>query len=343
MIRPIIDSVTIEKLRNFINGAQNIMITCHLSPDGDAIGSSLALCRVLRRLGKNVSVVTPDMVPRSLLFLPEVRDVVVFTKSELRAREIVQHADIVFCLDFNTMHRIDKVGELVLQQDAARVLIDHHLNPSDEFDLVVSFPEASSTCEILFRVFMQMRMLSFVDKMAAQCLLAGMMTDTGNFTYSCNDPELYEIQAVLMRRRVDRQWLYNVAMNTFSADSLRLQGYAISEKMRIYPEQGAALITLDAEELKRFNYRKGDTEGLVNKPLSIPEVYWSVFFRQEPEFVRVSARSQGDFSVNEICQRYFNGGGHANAAGGEFYGTMEQAVEVFEQILAQMSSVSSDQ
>ena len=343
MIRPIIDSVTIEKLRNFINGAQNIMITCHLSPDGDAIGSSLALCRVLRRLGKNVSVVTPDMVPRSLLFLPEVRDVVVFTKSELRAREIVQHADIVFCLDFNTMHRIDKVGELVLQQDAARVLIDHHLNPSDEFDLVVSFPEASSTCEILFRVFMQMRMLSFVDKMAAQCLLAGMMTDTGNFTYSCNDPELYEIQAVLMRRRVDRQWLYNVAMNTFSADSLRLQGYAISEKMRIYPEQGAALITLDAEELKRFNYRKGDTEGLVNKPLSIPEVYWSVFFRQEPEFVRVSARSQGDFSVNEICQRYFNGGGHANAAGGEFYGTMEQAVEVFEQILAQMSSVSSGQ
>ena len=343
MIRPIIDSVTIEKLRNFINGAQNVMITCHLSPDGDAIGSSLALCRVLRRLGKNVSVVTPDMVPRSLLFLPEVRDVVVFTKSELRAREIVQHADIVFCLDFNTMHRIDKVGELVLQQDAARVLIDHHLNPSDEFDLVVSFPEASSTCEILFRVFMQMRMLSFVDKMAAQCLLAGMMTDTGNFTYSCNDPELYEIQAVLMRRRVDRQWLYNVAMNTFSADSLRLQGYAISEKMRIYPEQGAALITLDAEELKRFNYRKGDTEGLVNKPLSIPEVYWSVFFRQEPEFVRVSARSQGDFSVNEICQRYFNGGGHANAAGGEFYGTMEQAVEVFEQILAQMSSVSSGQ
>ncbi|MBR6283767.1 MAG: DHH family phosphoesterase [Muribaculaceae bacterium] len=337
MIQPIIDEQIIERLRCYINSAKNVVITCHLSPDGDAIGSSLALCHVLHRLGKNAMVVTPDMVPRALNFLPSMRDVVVFTKHEQRARHIVEQAQLVFCLDFNSMHRIDKLGELILQQRAPRILLDHHLNPEPMFDLELSFPALSSTCELVYRVLLQLRMLNLIDHHAAQCLYVGMMTDTGNFTYSCENPELYEIQASLMRRRINKQWLFNMAMNTFSADSVRLQGFALSEKLELFPEQKAALITLTLDDLKRFNYRKGDTEGLVNKPLAIPEVQWVVFFRQEEdEYIKVSCRSQGDFSVNDICQQYFNGGGHLNAAGGEFYGTMEQAVQVFHQILDQL-------
>ena len=334
MITPIIDDNTINRLRSLINGVQRIVITCHKSPDGDALGSSLALCHVLRRLGKDVSVVTPDMAPKALEFIPGVRNIIVFTKNELRARHAIEEAQLVFCLDFNSMHRIDRLAEFVEPLKTPRVLIDHHLNPDDIFDLVISFPEASSTCELVFRVFMQMGLLRFMDRFAASCLYVGLLTDTGGFAYSCDNPELYEIVASVVRRRFDRISLYNKAMNTFSADSLRLQGYAISEKMQLFPEHGCALITLDKNELERFNYNRGDTETLVNKPLAIPEVYWCVFLREDPDRIKVSCRSQGDFSVEKICEKYFGGGGHQNAAGGEFAGTMDQAVALFYQVLS---------
>ena len=343
MISNIIDAKSIDALSRLVDKAQNIAVTCHKSPDGDAVGSSLALAHLLYRMGKHAQVVTPDMVPKALGFLPGVHTVVVFTKAEQRAREAFERADLIFCLDFNRLHRIDKLGEFVGQCKAPRVLIDHHLDPENIFDVMVSVPEATSTCELVFRVFMQMGLLYLLDRYAAQCLYTGMMTDTGNFTYGNDSPEVYEIVASLMRRHPDRTWLYNNAMNTFSADSVRLQGYALSEKMELFPEYGAALLSLDRDELARFNYRRGDTEGLVNKPLAIPEVSWVVYFREEPDYVKVSCRSVGDFSVDDICKRYFNGGGHLNAAGGEFYGTLAQAVDVFHSILNDLKKENNDE
>lgn len=336
MISSIIDERTIERLRALINGVQRIAITCHKSPDGDALGSTLALCHVLRRLGKDATVVTPDMAPKSLEFIPGVRDLIVFTKHEARARKVLTEAQVIFCLDFNSLHRIDRLGEIIEPLSTTRVLIDHHLDPEDAFDLSISFPEASSTCELVFRVLMQMGLLKLMDRHAASCLYVGLLTDTGAFAYSCDNPELFEILASILRRRIDRVNLYNKAVNTFSADSLRLQGYAISEKMQLFPEQGASLIVLDKEELERFNYNRGDTETLVNKPLAIPGIFWSVFMREDADRIKVSCRSQGDFSVSDICARYFNGGGHENAAGGEFFGTIQQAVAVFHQVLSDL-------
>lgn len=336
MISSIIDEHTIERLRSFINGVNRIVITCHKSPDGDALGSTLALCHVLRRLGKDAVVVTPDMPPKALEFIPGLRDLVVFTKHELRARHVLNEAQLLFCLDFNSMKRIDRLAELVEPLKVRRVLIDHHLDPDDAFDIVISHPEASSTCELVFRVIMQMGLLRMMDRLAASCLYVGLLTDTGGFAYSCDNPEFYEILASVLRRRIDRIGLYNKAMNTFSADSLRLQGYAISEKMQLFPEQGAALITLSKEELERFNYNRGDTETLVNKPLAVPEIYWSVFLREDADKIKVSCRSQGDFSVSDICAKYFNGGGHFNAAGGDFVGTLDEAVAAFHQVLADL-------
>ena len=336
MIQPIIDQQVINKVQRLINGVKSIAITCHMSPDGDAVGSSLALCHVLRRLGKDAVVVTPDMVPRSLLFLPDVRGVITFTQTEARARRAIETAQLIFCLDYNSLHRIDKLGQVVMSNSCPRILIDHHTEPEQMFDVMVSFPDASSTCELVYRVLMQMQLLRLVDRWAAQCLLTGMMTDTGNFSYNCEDPDVYEIQASLMRRKVGRQTLFNMAMNTFSADSIRLQGYALSQKMRLYHEQHASLIVLSADEIKHFNYNRCDSEGLVNKPLAIPEVRWSVFLREDPDYIKVSCRSVGDFDVDQICKKYFNGGGHVNAAGGEFYGSIEQAVNTFEQILIEL-------
>ena len=336
MISSIIDDRIIERLRALINGVQRIAITCHKSPDGDALGSTLALCHVLRRLGKDATVVTPDMAPKALEFIPGLRDLVVFTKHEARARRILTEAQAIFCLDFNSLHRIDRLGEIIEPLSTTRVLIDHHLDPEDAFDLSISFPEASSTCELVFRVLMQMGLLRMMDRQAASCLYVGLLTDTGGFAYSCDNPEFYEILSSILRRRIDRVNLYNKAMNTFSADSLRLQGYAISEKMQLFPDQGAALIVLDKMDLDRFNYNRGDTETLVNKPLAIPGICWSVFLREDADRIKVSCRSQGDFSVSDICSRYFNGGGHENAAGGEFYGTVDEAVQAFHQVLADL-------
>ncbi|MBR1474803.1 MAG: bifunctional oligoribonuclease/PAP phosphatase NrnA [Muribaculaceae bacterium] len=340
MIQPIIDPIAIEKVQRLINGVKSIAITCHLSPDGDAIGSSMALCHVLRRLGKDAIVVTPDMMPRTLLFLPDVKSVVSFTQAEARARKAIETAQLIFCLDFNSPRRIDKLAPMVMSNPCPKVLIDHHIDPEMELDVMISFPDASSTCELVYRMLMQMQLWRLVDRWAAQCLLTGMMTDTGNFSYNCEDPDLYEMQASLMRRKVSRQWLYNMAMNTYSADSLRLQGYAIDQKMRLYPQQHVALIVLTAEELKRYNYKRGDTEGLVNKPLAIPGVNWCVFLREDPDYIKVSCRSVGDFAVNTICANYFNGGGHVNAAGGEFYGTVDQAIDAFEHLLDEMASAA---
>lgn len=336
MISPIIDEHTIERLRAMINGVQRIAITCHKSPDGDALGSTLALCHILRRLGKDAVVVTPDMAPKSLEFVPGVKELVVFTKQESRARHVLEQAQLIFCLDFNSMKRIDRLAEIVEPLPTRLVLIDHHLDPDDGFDVVISFPESSSTCELVFRTIMQMGLLRLMDRHAASCLYVGLMTDTGGFAYSCDNPEFYEILASILRRRIDRIGLYNKAMNTFSADSLRLQGYAIHEKMQLFPKQGAALITLNKEELERFNYNRGDTETLVNKPLAIPEIYWSVFLREDADKIKVSCRSQGDFSVSDICSRYFNGGGHFNAAGGDFAGSLDEAVAAFHQVLADL-------
>lgn len=333
MIEPIIDSRVIEQLSKLLKSARHIVITCHLSPDGDALGSTLGLCRVLRNMGKDAYVVVPDQVPRALQFIPAVRDVVVYTMAQLRGRFLVRNADLIFCLDFNTLRRIDKLGEVIEMSNAPRVLIDHHLDPDDVFDVKISFPHLSSTCEVVYRTLQQMALLRYVDTEVAQCLFVGMMTDTGNFTYSSDYPEIYEIVAHLVSYNINKRWLYRMAMNTFSTDSLRLQGYALSEKMQVFPEDGAALITLTKEELERFNYRKGDTEGLVNKPLCAPEVRWVMFLREDADKIKVSCRSEGDFSVSDICARYFGGGGHKNAAGGDFHGTMDEAVEAFHKVL----------
>lgn len=337
MVAPIIEAKVIEKLRHMIQVSRHIVITCHVSPDGDAVGSTLALCRVLRALGKDAHVVTPDQLPRSLTFVPGSHEIVAASMQGLRARTLVAQADLVFCLDFNTLRRIDKLGDIISHSKAPRVLIDHHLYPDSGFDVAISFPHLSSTCELVWRTVMQLGYHNQLDKTACECLYVGMTTDTGNFTYSSNYPEIYEIVLDLMRHGINKEWLYNQAMNTLSEDCMRLQSYAILEKMEVYHEQHAALITLTLPELERFNYKKGDTEGLVNKPLAIPDVQWTMFLREDADKIKVSCRSQGNFGVDTICADYFGGGGHKNAAGGEFKGSMEQCVAVFHQILQKIT------
>lgn len=338
MIKRVINEEQTKKLKQLIADAQNIVITCHMSPDGDAVGSSLGLMHVLRTMGKYTSVVTPDMVPVSLNFLPGVKSIVVYTRQELLAKQLVKEADLIICLDFNALYRIDRFAPVIGQAKATKVMIDHHLDPENFTDLCISYPHMSSTCELLYNAIVLTGMKRFLNYNSATCIYTGMMTDTGNFTYNSNNSDLYIIIAELLKYGIDKDYIYNTAMNTFSADRLRLIGYAMSEKMEVFPEVGGAIIELTREELYRFNYQKGDTESLVNKPLSIPGIYWSIFLREDADYIKVSARSTGDFAVNGYCEQYFSGGGHKNAAGGEFIGTIEDARKQVLQIVEDLKS-----
>lgn len=343
MIRRVIKEEQLTELKLLLTAARNVVITCHVSPDGDAIGSSLGLMHTLRKWGKNARVVTPDMLPPSLNFLPGVKDIVVYTRQELLAKQLVNEADLVMCLDFNAPYRIDRMASVLMASKAKKVLIDHHIDPEDFTDLQISYPEMSSTCELLFHALWFMGMRRFMSRWAAMCIYTGMMTDTGNFTYNSNNPDIYMIIAELLKFGIDKDYIYNVAMNTYSADRLRLMGYALSEKMELMPEVGGALITLSHEELVKYRYQRGDTESLVNRPLTIPGIYWSIFLRDDVEYIKVSARSTGDFAVNGYCEEYFSGGGHKNAAGGEFRGSLEDAKQLVYDIARQLTEKDKQQ
>lgn len=297
-----------------------------MTPDGDAMGSSLCLMHTLRAMGKHVTAISPDAYPRNLAFLPGASDISVATYHHERVRYALLHANLVFFLDFNDLKRIDRLAPLVEGARCPRIMIDHHLNPAMEGDILISHPEKSSTCALLFEVLKAAGMDRYIDTDAATCCCAGMMTDTGNFAYNANDPALYSILASLMERGVDKDSLYNRLFNTNSLSRIRIMGYCQYAKTLVLPEHRCAIITLTREETREFGYTKGDTEGLVNIPLSIPGIVFSIYLRQDEEnYVKVSMRSKGDFSVKEICEKHFGGGGHHNAAGGEIHASFEEA------------------
>ena len=333
MISKVVEESKVKALRGLIEQSENIVLTCHVSPDGDAIGSCLAMYHVLSSLGKDVKVLTPDMPPKNMMFLPGAKEITPFSRYGDFGRQLLAKADLVLCLDFNAPYRVDKMAETLLKSQAKKVLIDHHLDPADFVDVAISHPEMSSTCLLVFRLLCRLELFDRIDKKVAECIYTGMMTDTGNFTYNSSDPNIYIIISELLKKGVDKDAIYSKVCNTNTESRLRLNGYAISQKMKLFPEHNAALITLSQEELQMFKYEKGDTESLVNIPLSIPGINCSVFMRDDIEYIKVSMRSKGDVAVNALCESYFNGGGHKNAAGGEFIGTMEEAENVFMKIL----------
>ena len=326
------DKESLKGVERAIERADNIVVTCHVKPDGDAVGSSLGLWHVLGQLGKKVDVVTPDTPPHYLNFLPGFDDITSYSTDKDYAGELFVSADVVFCLDFNASYRVDRMEEALLSSSGVRIMIDHHLEPEAFADITVSSPSDSSTCLLLYKVLCQLGLKPLIEKQAATCLAAGMMTDTGNFAYNANDPDAYRVMAELLACGVDKVAIWD-KLNVKSEQQLRLTGYALSEKMRILCGGHTALIALSKEELDRFGYEKGDLEGLVNVPLQMPDVQLSALMHQEPGFIKVSLRSQGRVPVNRIAESYFGGGGHLNAAGGEYRGTMEECAALFEKVV----------
>ncbi len=320
-----------EKAREFramIEEAEKIVLTCHVRPDGDAIGSTLGLWHLLCSLGKVATVVVPDKAPASLSFLPGFKEIAVYTCHAEFCEKTVEEADLIVCCDFNTPSRQDALAPLIQGASAKKVLIDHHQEPDAFASLMFSFPDMSSTCELCFRIIAAMGLYADVDIYCATCLLTGIVTDTRNFTVNCRHHDLYEILMRLLEKGVDKERIVRESLNTKSLWALRLEAFALSERLTVFPAHRAALITLSSEDLVRFHYERGDSEGLVNRPLEVKGIVYSIFMREDSDCVKVSARSVDDFPVSEICKKLYGGGGHLMAAGGEFHGSLEECVDI---------------
>ena len=338
MLNKLIDSDKIHKLKTYVSKGDKFVIISHEMPDGDAVGSSLGLYHYLMMFGKkSIHVVVPNIFPDFLKWMPGANDIVIAEKYPDFARQLIMEADVIFCLDFNAIRRVGKLASTLAASDGRKILIDHHLEPENFAKIEISYPEMSSTSELVFRMICAFGDVDLIEKDAATCFYTGMMTDTGAFSYNSNNENIYLIVSELIKKGIDKDEIYRVVYQDFTESRLRLMGYVLYEKMRTYPAKRAALFTLSRDELNRFRYKCGDTESLVNMPLMVRGIGFSVFMREERNFIKVSLRSEGDFPCNMFAARFFNGGGHKNASGGEFYGTMQQAVKAFEEGLAKFN------
>ena len=332
----ILNADQLAQLNQLISTAQTVLITCHKSPDGDAIGSSLGWAEYLRSLGKDPTVIVPDQYPDFLKWMPNTEKIVRYDKHKEKCDMLFKIADLVFCLDYNTPSRVDEMESSLVNTKAPRVLIDHHLDPNVPTVLTISQPEASSTSELIFRIVWQLGGFEQVSKQFAVPIYCGMMTDTGGFLYNSTRPEIYFIISELLTKNIDKDKIYRNVYHNYSEDRIRMMGYVMYEKLVYMPEFHAAFYTLTKEEQKRFRFIKGDAEGMVNIPQQIKGLKLSISLREDsdkPNLIWVSLRSVDDFPCNKMAEEFFNGGGHLNASGGRVNGTMQDAVETVKKAL----------
>ncbi|MDU1889309.1 MAG: bifunctional oligoribonuclease/PAP phosphatase NrnA [Dysgonomonas sp.] len=339
MISKIIASNKITEVEELLDKYDKIVIVTHVSPDGDAIGSSLGLYHYLNDLGNTVNVIVPNSYPDFLKWIPGAKEIIDFEKYPDFSQKLIDEAELIFCLDFNIPKRAHNLGPLVEAAKAKKILIDHHPEPSDFCDVMISYPQISSTSELIFRLICRMGDFEVMSYESATAIYTGMMTDTGAFTYNSNDAEIFYIIGELLKKGINKDQIYSNVYHNYSEDRFRLLGFTLSEKMKIYPEYHAALIWLTNEEQSKYSVKKGDTEGFANMPLNIKGIIFSVFIREDNEMIKISFRSQGGFPSNKFASQCYNGGGHLNAAGGEFYGTMDEAIAIFEKALPEYADL----
>lgn len=324
----------IQLFKDFMGQTRKAVIVTHHKPDADALGSSLGLSGYLQKKGHTVTVVTPSDYPEFLHWMPGQKDVLALEKSnESVVHKKIREAEIIFCLDFSALNRIQDLTEVVRKAPAKKVLIDHHLEPENFAEFVKWDVHSASTAELVFNLICELGDEHLIDANIANCLYAGLMTDTGSFRHSNTRHEEFKVASELVRLGADPSKVSKLIYDTNTLERLRLMGFVLSEKLNVLPEYKTAYMTLSAEELKRFGSQTGDTEGFVNYGLSIKGIKLSVMIHERKDSVKLSLRSLGGFSVNEMARKHFEGGGHRNASGGSSTLTLNQTVEKFLSIL----------
>lgn len=324
----------LQAFREFMSQSRNVVIVTHFKPDADALGSSLGFAGYLKKKGHAVTVITPSDYPDFLNWMPGNDEVVVFQKERpAKCADLMHQAELICCLDFSSLNRINELGEMVRQSAAKRVLVDHHLEPEDFANFVQWDGTAASTAELIFQLIDELGDKHLIDSNIANCLYAGILTDTGGFRHSNTTYKVFEVASELVAQGANPHHISKLIYDTNTLERLRLMGYVLSEKLIVLPEYRTAYMVLSDAELKRFGAQTGDTEGLVNYGLSIKGIRLSVLISDRRDGIKLSFRSLGDFSVNELARRHFEGGGHRNAAGGQTQLTVEQTLQKFLNLL----------
>lgn len=322
-------------LADFLKTPKQIAVVPHRNPDGDALGSCLGLYHVLKQLNHNVKVISPNEFPSFIAWLPGAEEIGIFEKNFESCRNFLLGSDLIFTLDFNALHRAgDQMGSYLEKLRKPFVMIDHHQMPEPYAQITVSDTSFGSTCELLYRFLQQLNLLQYLDTDAATCIYTGIVTDSGSFKFVKTTGDTHRIAADLIDLGVDNPKVHSELFNTTSYNQLQLVGQAL-QNLKILPQHKTAYTKLTQEELNRFHYQKGDTEGIVNYGLSIKDIDFAAIFIENKEegMIKISFRSEGYFDVNEFARTYFNGGGHINAAGGKSFDSLEETIARFEAVL----------
>lgn len=322
----------LTELKQLLSTPKKVAIVAHKSPDGDAIGSSLGLYHYLISKGHEVSVIMPNDYPAFLKWMPGNDQIVIHEGNEVNAEALVNDAEVLFCLDFNTPSRAFGLENVIQKSENVKVMIDHHPQPDGFVDFMLSDTSSCSTAQLVHR-FAGMMGDSIPNKESAECLYCGIMTDSGSFRFPSVTAETHRVVADFLDLGVKQDEVYNLVNSSSSENRLRLLGYCIDDKLSVMQDYSTAYITLTQEEKKRFHFQQGDTEGTVNYPLSIEGVNFSAIFIEAEDYVKISFRSIGTFDVNEFARAHFSGGGHRNAAGARSDLSMQETIKKFEALV----------
>lgn len=332
------DPIVCKKISDWLLSAvKKAVIIPHINPDGDALGSAYGLNRILQNAGISSAVISPDGFPENLNWLGKSSKALIYEKEKKVCEKLIDEADVLFLLDFNDIKRIGKLKDVISDKSTPKILIDHHPNPEISADFIFSDIEVSSTAELVYYFLEETGLIKYLDQESSEALLTGIIADTGSFSHNAFRPGMYKISGKLIEMGADKERINSHLFNNFSEKRMRLLGHCLSLKMEIFSEYHTALIWLTKEELKEYDFHPGDTEGFVNYPLSINGIILSVFFMEMSDQVKISFRSKGDFPTNLLSSAYFNGGGHKNASGGELKIPVEEAVNLFRQVLPRYS------
>ena len=326
--------IAIADLKVLLATPQKIVITTHHKPDGDAMGSSLGLYAYLIQKGHHVSLITPTDYPAFLHWLPNNANVIIYTEAEQKAVDLVNEAALIFCLDFNALSRINELGEHIRKASGLKLMIDHHLDPEDFDDYRHWSINACAAAQLVYDFIKnELADEKYINKDVATCLYTGIMTDSGSFRFPSATAEVYRIAADLIDLGAEHWRIHQLVYDNASENRLRFLGHCLSHNLEILREYNTAIIAVTAQELKNYDIATGDTEGIVNYALSINGIKLAAFIIERTDKVKLSLRSTGDFPANEICKKYFSGGGHRNAAGGASDANLEATIANFKSIL----------
>lgn len=330
-----LNSEEIEKIKKLLSEKKKIVITTHYNPDGDAMGSSLGLYHFLKSKKHHVTVVTPNSWPSFLDWIPGADHCIAGDNHLKKTGRLIEEADIVFSLDYNSLKRTNELAELIENANGIKIMIDHHIQPDDYADYTYSDITASSTCEMIYEFIKSLEGTVDISRECAECLYTGIMTDTGSFKFRSTTSKTHLVVADLIAKGARNTYIHQKLFDTNSYERMRLLGFCLSEKLTLLGEYHTAFIALTAQELESFHYKKGDTEGIVNYALSIDEVFFSAIFIERDDEIKISFRSKGKFDVNTFARNHFEGGGHQQAAGGKSLETMDATIMKFVQLLPQ--------